>query len=206
MSDDDERDLWRRALATERTPVLPPVPAETVWRAVHGELPPETLGPLLERLQVDADLQVAWQLAREMGAEPERSAPRLPRWAPWVVALAAGLLLVLWSVRPGPVPSDAWRGEPVVQTTLPGRGALPRDQFVLVWEMPAGARANVELRDANLDLLGESGWIDASTWEVPPEMLIGVPAGGEVVWRVRVQDRGVEVRSASFVQTVEDGS
>lgn len=199
MTEDHEQRVWAEALAL-RPPVEEPVPADTVWRAVAGELEPEELEPLLDRLARDPDLQLAWRLARALDARPEAVRPPWSRWGV-LVAIAASLVVAggVWVGRGDP---EASRGSPAVETRLTSRSALPRTAFVLEWDQPVGARAVVELRDGDLRVLGHSPPLSEGRWTVDPALLSTVGPGGAVVWRVTVEHAGEEQVSEAFVQVV----
>jgi hypothetical protein len=201
VTDDEERAMWQEALA-QRPPTNEPVPAEVVWRAVAGELPEPDRTALIERLAWDADLQEAWRLALTMQREEREAPPARRPWIAAVVALAAALLLVvgLWSGRPTEVP--VYRGDPAVSTPLADRAPLPRQDFTLRWSHPPGARARLDVWDADLQVLGRADDLSTGSFTVPPAWLAPVADGDEVVWRVTLVDDGRTTTSPAFVQRV----
>lgn len=204
---DDEAAMWREALEQRSGGKTSHahVDAEQIWRAVHGELPADDLGALVDRMAVDPDLQLAWRLAHELREPP--AAPAAPRPAntrryllPLALLAAAGLLVVFW---PRPV-DDTLRGDRDAITQLEDRQPLPRDAFTLRWAHPDGSVATVELRTADLRTLARSPDLTRGEWTVPADVLASIPAGDALVWQVRLQQGTSTTTSDAFVVVLAD--
>jgi hypothetical protein len=156
-----------------------------------------------------------WRLARDVSEEafsdeivPE-TARRPPRWV-FAAAAAAAMLVIGLTVfqfslqenRSTPI----YRSDPsgVVESLIPSGSAVPKNEFVLKWSGPQGARYDVVVGDEDLRPLAEARMLEATDYRVSPEVLAGLPRGARILWRVVAElPDGRRVSSPTFANEVE---
>lgn len=216
IEQDPELERLRRAFASRgETPSTACPPAERLWSAVHGELPPEEVRPLVAHLIDCGACAEAWRLAREVNvAVPAASAgvsapPPQGRWA-WWGALAAGtaaaaLASVLLQQRPVPAPEFRDGPSAEMRSLLPEDRPLPRSRCLLRWSPgPENASYAVQVATERLEPIAEARGLSATEYLVPPHKLASVPGGTKLLWRVEaVTPDGTRLSSATFVSRLE---
>lgn len=184
-----------------------PVDPARIWAAAAGELSAEETAAIVDRMAVDPTLAEEWRLARELGAAPDAEVIQFPRWRSVGIglALAAALLLGVRAALPtdpiGPDPAEFRDGEDVTITSaLEADDALPRDAFTLRWAgAPEGSRYSLRVSTADLTAVDSVRGLDAPTWTIPAEKLVGLADGDALLWQVAVQlPDGGAARSATF--------
>jgi hypothetical protein len=193
---------------------------QEIWRAIEGEATERETRALLAHAVLCADCDLSWRLGRELAAgsglaagpgtppAPPILLHRARRWAvAGAVAVAAAAAVVLVPMLPrhessGP-PFREERGESV--SSRVGDEPLPRDLFLLRWSAgPSGARYSLSVARPDLTSLYSVHGLETPEQRVPAEALAGVPAGGEVLWRVEVRlPDGRRLSSRAFSARVE---
>lgn len=188
-------------------------PAETIWEAVHGELPPERLREVVEHTAKCAACALEWRLAGELSQErqandnvPPAALPRRRSWAwPKVAALAAGLLLAL------SLPL-LWKGTGDKPALRGGEGSalgfelrpLPveREGLRLGFEpqLPPSATYDLTVNAGDTQLVYEEGLYEAP-YLLPAGKLVGLPPGTRLTCTVKIilPDGQSESKRCDFV-------
>jgi hypothetical protein len=188
---------------------------ETLWAAVHCELPPAGALAVAKHTSVCADCAAEWRLAmRSEGAggadtaSPMRSSMALvQRWG--AVAATAIFLIVAVVVvrefRKPETPSFRATEQIEIRSLVPEDEALPRDAVVLSWS-PAGEGAvySVDVATRDLTPIASKRDLSSTDFAVPREALDGLPAGETLTWKVeaRLPD-GRWVASEAFLIRIE---
>lgn len=191
MNDERLQQAWRHSGGARLDP-------DELAALLDGKLPAERRADLLALVANDADAALQLQLAMDLraaAAAAVAAAPRvlpLParpvrrRFAPWLQALAAGLVLVvgaaLWLPPPAP---DATRGAQTADLPAPADAAvLSAPPMQLRWPAQPGVdRYRVRLYDAEASVLWERA-------ELAQALLVLDPAAraqlvpGHYYWRV----------------------
>jgi hypothetical protein len=201
-----------RAFEENREPGQGCASPEEIWRAVAGLEDAERSVALVKHTIRCGDCAQLWRLARQAQADSQPgSAPppttevtplrRLRSWRGGVVAgaglaLAASLLVFLRQ----PPAEDTERGSPRRAIASRTASELPREEFVLRWA-PQGEGARYRIQVTLLDLTELDSATELLTPEhlVPASVLVGIPSGSDVLWRVeaRLPD-GRTVTSSPF--------
>ena len=93
--------------------------------------------------------------------------------------------------------------EGVIRSLLPEGEALPRDDAVLRWEGPAGARFDLTVATEDLRVLATASRLEASEYRIPPDVLSEIPSGGKIAWGVKaVGEAGAALGAATFLTEV----
>jgi hypothetical protein len=189
-------------------------PAETLWAAVHGELPPGALRDIVDHTATCPACAEDWRLAVEVEREATATAevatgraaspvlyPR--RWlrlAPLVAAAAAIVALVvgLPLTRHGDGPTVTRGGQQVISRLAEGQ-ELPRDHCLLAWSGPKDATYDIEVDTLTGDRLFSKGGLKGLSYEVPKSSFDGVRPGTRLEWRfTATPPGGAPVRSKTF--------
>lgn len=107
-----------------------------------------------------------------------------------VLAAAAAAVAFLLLLPPSAVPPSALSrpredvGAGIVRLLVPDGQALPRDDFVLRWQGPEGARYDVRVMTADLDEVAVVTDLTASELRLGEEELAGLAAGTTLLWQV----------------------
>jgi hypothetical protein len=209
MNEGEIEDLRRAFTAPGGTPPRPEdcPPPETIWAAVHGELPPGALRDVVDHTAICPACAEDWRLAVE--AEPaevnaSRAAPPLlypRRWvrrAPLAAAAAAIVLLVVGLPLVHHEPT--YRGHEKVVSQVEEGAVLPRGDCLLVWKGPPGATYEVEIRTLMGRNLDTAHGLTATQYQVPEAKLASAPAGTRLEWQVTATLPGKPpLRSERFV-------
>jgi len=197
MNDGEIEDLRRAFTAPGGTAPLPEdcPPAETIWAAVYGELPPGALRDVVDHIATCPACAEDWRLAVEVGRG--RAAPPVPyprRWlrlAPLVAAAAAVVALVvgLPLTRHGEVHSPP-RGVEHVTSPLVDGQQLSRDHCLLIWSGPKDATYEIEVDTLTGDRLFSKGGLKVLSYQVPKSSFDGVPPGTLLEWRITTPPPG----------------
>lgn len=191
--------------------------AETIWAAVHGELPRREAEAVLDAAMRDPvaheELRLALAVQDEIDAISDATlhTPQAPRrWGPWLVAgLAAAAAVLLLATRPPdpPMPDgrDAhYRGDAGGATSLVDAPSLPVDAFELAWEAEAGAHYELRISTDAPSLLLRKRGLTEPRFAVPPSTFDGVPSGTRILWQVDVvRPDNSRSRSATYVVRLE---
>lgn len=122
-------------------------------------------------------------IAGRWGFSPAERRPQ--RWL--YAALAATLLLGvlaagLWKSLQAP---EVQRGDDAeIVSRLGEAPRLPREDVLLRWKGPAGARYVVVVTTPELLVVDQQHDLAAESYRVPPEKLAGLPPGAAIDWRV----------------------
>jgi hypothetical protein len=171
-------------------------PAETLWAAVHGELPVAEIRAVVDHTASCPACAEDWRLAVEVqrqapGYSPAVSPPaRERRWfrlAPLVAPLAVAAVVVLLAVgvplfRQGDEP--VFRGQKPVTSLLHEGQTLPRANCLLRWAGPADATYEVEVRTLAGRQVALARNLTAPFYQVPVDALAGVRSGSRLEWQV----------------------
>jgi hypothetical protein len=218
MNDREIEDLRRAFTAPGGTPPRPedcPAP-ETIWAAVHGELPPGPLREVVDHTATCPACAEDWRLAvvaeREAAPAAEvnvgRAAPPLlypRRWirlAPLAAAAAAIVLLVVGLPLVHHDGEPTYRGQEKVVSQLEKGEVLPRGNCLLVWKGPRGATYEVEVRTLTGTILTKGG-IHTLHYQVPESKLADIRPGTRLEWQVTATLPGeAPLRSEPFTFTL----
>ena len=178
--------------------------AERIWDALHGGLPPEDRRTIIDHTARCPACAEAWRLAREIGGGAAPAAVHATAgqagvgpvhgtgWRRWVpLAAAAALVVVVGLVlRQGPVrdeqpPQYRTGDEAALRSLLPEETPLPRSACLLRWsDGPEGARYNVEVATADLEVIARARGLEQPEFTVPADRLADLPPGTKLLWRV----------------------
>jgi hypothetical protein len=194
-------------------------PAETLWAAVHGELPPGALRDVVDHTATCPACAEDWRLAVEVKREATATAevatgraaspvlyPR--RWlrlAPLVAAAAAIVALVvgLPLTRHGDGPTVTRGGQQVISRLAEGQ-ELPRDQCLIIWSGPPGATYKLEVDKLAGDPLFSKSGLAVTSYLVPKSSLAGISSGTQLQWKVTATlPGGIPVRSKTSPFTLK---
>lgn len=196
MISDDDR--LRRAFAagSERAAGDCPAP-DLLWAAAAGELPPAERRAVIDHTSRCAACAEDFRLVAEMARQaPSAAAPAPGRliagpWATrerrWLIGSLAATLLIgvlvagLWRNLRGP---EIERGGEAEIVSLLGAQPLFRENAVLRWQGPPGARYAVTVTTRDLRLVDEARDLEQSSHRIPPEKLAGLAPGTPLDWRV----------------------
>lgn len=142
--------------------------------------------------------------------EPPRSGRRHWRWrAAATMMMAATVVAAVglgvwrpWSPQKPQVAQRAGNETEVLRSRVDPEEALPRQAFVLSWEVEPtwqDARFSVTVTAEDLTLVAEAHGLEETRYEVPAEALAALPAGARLLWRVEaVRPDGAQLRSPTF--------
>ncbi len=216
-----ERDVDALRAAWAATPATAPGPdcaaPDAIWEAARGDRPEAEVRAMLAHSLGCADCSALWRLARELlavEAEAGGPAPVIPlarfRPARWLVgagALAAAVLAFVLLSRPGTRETSLILrgGNEQMLRPAPDAGLLARNHPVLRWTgAPYGSRYSVVVSTRDLTVLYRKSGLTASELEIPAEVLSGVPAGADLVWRVEaIAPGGRRLSSGAFLSRLE---
>jgi hypothetical protein len=202
--DQDDVQALRRALGRGPRPGAAADEApEDVWKAAQGQLSAGDLDAWLERARQDPDLAADWQLATALTDELESasSGPQAPTpgvWrqpSVWVPLLGVAALLLVGVVverphwRPWDQPSTVLRDVGIAPVAAEPADAvtLGRDEILLRWDMPEGARAAVRVYGADLRTLHSAFELTTGEARVPAHALADLSDGALVLWQVTLR-------------------
>ena len=190
MNDERLRQAWQHSGGARLDP-------DELAALLDGRLPAQRRADLLAQVAGDADAALQLQLAMDLRAAaaaavapaprvllPARPAAR--RFAPWLQALAAGLVLVvgaaLWLPRPAP---DVTRGAQTAEALAPADASvLAAPPAQLRWPAQAGVeRYRVRLYDAEATLLWERAELTQPVFVIDPAARAQL-VPGHYYWRV----------------------
>lgn len=195
-------------------------PAETIWAAVRGELPPQALREVVDHTARCAACAEDWRLAvevdRQAAAPAAETAPgklivgRFGRWRPLAAAaaLAAGLLVAVGVYREAIVPGQPTYRETQqtqIRALLPAGQALPRQAAVLRWTPVSGAASyDVSVSTEDLRQVAADHGQTAAEYRLPQAELAALPTGTKLLWRVdAVFPDGHRVTSPTFTTPLQ---
>jgi len=211
--DDPELEELRRAFTAPggAAPRPEDCPApETIWAAVHGELPPGELRDVVDHTVACPACAEDWRLAVEVereaastedvgrAAAPLLGSRRWVRLAPLAAAAAAIVLLVVGLPLTQHRSEPTLREGPTVVSRLEDGQALPRTHCRLAWSGPAGATYEVEVHTLIGKSLDTARGLTATEYLVPEAKLAGVPSGTRLEWQVTATLPGKAPRYSSL--------
>lgn len=201
---------------------------ETIYAAVHGELPPGELRDVVDHTASCPRCAEEWRLAmafseeaaeeievddgaRRRPAAPSRPALRLvPIAAALVVALLAAAVWLTVGQSPdqtAPVYRDA-AGDAGVVSLVPEGEPLDRENPVLRWRLgetgaPEGTTYDLLVSTDDLRTVAEMTGLESPSYTLPAEALEGLPPGTGLQWTVEAHlPDGTRVGSQLFVTSV----
>ncbi len=226
--DGGDLESLRRAFAGG--PSQPPVPAdcpapESIWLAVHGELPADALRHVIDHLAACPACTEEWRLAvafehpqadqgADTAAAPEPERRRRRPLAAWVAAsgMAAALLIGVQVLR-APAPAPALRGglAPAAAPRLPlaprplllmetGCQAPSRSSCLLSWKGPPGVLYDVVVRTRSGVVVAQATELAVKVYQVPDTALAKLPAGSVLSWQVTATGPG-RLSATSQIET-----
>lgn len=189
------------------------IDADLVWRAVSGQLPPQQLEDVVERVAKDPSWALAWRLARELRAASEEGTARRGLRLAWsrgirYGALAAGLVAATaagyWYVNRLPEPGYREPGAAAIESLVPEGQGLPRSRCVLLWTGPRGATYAIRATSDDLVRVHTATGLKETRYQVPESFLSAFPPKARLLWRVeaRLSD-GTVVAGPTFVVRLE---
>jgi hypothetical protein len=196
----------RAALARlDEDPGWPDVDAERMYAALHGELDAETRRQIVDETIRNPRAAAAWRLARELdpgdaaspagGLDHEDATYGGHAWTRRWLPLAATVALALgaaWQFQVWRDDAPVYRGEEVraISSALPAGQPLSRTRPELRWTPIDGARYRVRVLTPELDVLDESGDLEAPAYMLGPAVLSRIGPGTEVLWQVEARTPG----------------
>jgi hypothetical protein len=184
--------------------------AEALVEACLGEGTAARRREVIDHLSGCAACSVAWRVARDTrGGDARRAGLRVAPWARVIAGLAAALFVAVvvlpWREwLPGTPSPD--RGDPAVGLAVePVHDAhLGQPPSRLAWPVETGAeRYRVQLFDHESTQLWDSGWLVATSIDLPHEVRARIARGRPCYWRVVADVDLVEVHSPLYRFTVE---
>jgi hypothetical protein len=139
---------------------------------------------------------------------PAPAARRFLRRLAWVGAAAAAAAAIAIAVarraaeRPQESILRAEAGE-AIRSVLPPDASAPRDQVVLRWAGPRGARYDVTVVRQDLTPVASARAIHDASYRVEPSLLAGLAPGEPILWSVvAVLPDGRRLHSTTFVTRI----
>lgn len=212
MNENDEIEALRRAFTAPGG--IPPRPEdcpapETLWAAIHGELPPGPLREVVDHIATCPACAEDWRLAVEVERAAARAEPagqaadaaapllRPRRWgglAPYLSA-AAAIVLVVVGLELGRHPEPpVLRGQKPVVSRLEEGQALSRSHCLLVWSGPEKATYDVEVHTLIGQQLALAHGLTAMQYLVPEASLATIPPATRLEWQVTATVPGEATR------------
>ncbi len=217
-NDHDGTDLLRTAFTSfgEVTPGAGDCPpAERIWMAVRGELPPRDIKPIVLHTSVCGACAEAWRIAHGAASEvqvvraPDRPGAWRSVWV-WGPGLAAAALLLIGLVVDGPFdlsdrgPSTQYRDSATtgIRSLLPDNAELDRNELVLRWSPgPEGSRYNIKVLTEDLTIVSQSFSLPTSEYTIPVTAVSSLPSGTRLLWQVEAVGKD-QPRQSSPTYTV----
>jgi hypothetical protein len=212
-ANDDELARLRRAFTAPAGLAPDPAdcpPADRIWLAVRGELPPAEMRALVEHMAVCSACAEDWRIAvafeKESRAVPDHAYQParsiVARIRPWLTAAAAALVLTVAGIElHQPQKPAIYRGvNQTVESPLAADEALPRERFVLDWNpVPGAATYDLVVSTKGLRTLANPQGLTATQYQVPASALAGLPSGTEISWRVTpISQDGGTLQASTF--------
>lgn len=192
--------------------------AGLIYAAFSGDLEAREARKLaLHTVTCAACSQVA-RLARELVREirpdtGEVSVSSTPSWiTSWwgwgsFAAAAASILILVTAVglqREPDTPTFRAPSKETVRSLIPPDQPLPRDRCLLRWSGPEGATYNIRVSTPDLSVLATARRLEQAEFQVPPESLVDMNSGSEILWQVEaVLPEGERVQSPTFRSRLE---
>jgi hypothetical protein len=187
---------------------------ETLWAAVHGELPPAEARDVVDHTATCGACAEDWRLAVEVDRDDEdnevipdfdnkKFKPPLPhphprRWARFapLTAAAAAAIVLLFFFPPRPPHDDKpnLRGPQRVESELEDGQVLKREECILRWREIPGAKYDVKINALTGSLLDSARGLTAARYQVPKPKLDGLPSGTHLEWSVTARPPGEALR------------
>jgi hypothetical protein len=192
---------------------------ERILDSVDGRLGAAENQAVIRHLGECAACSAAWWMAREMAEAPQPEA--VPRPAVgltvlrqrWVPLAAAAVLVALVGMaafhllRPRETAPPVYREqeEAWLASALPPGQPLARTDGLLRWTAgPAGTTYDLQVTDADLEILATAWRLAQAEYRLYPEALEGVAPGAVIHWRVTAHlPDGRRAVSHTFVTIVE---
>lgn len=178
-------------------------PAETIFAAVRGELPPQQLREVVDHTAFCAACAEDWRLAAEVERQTaeRQAAPavatgkviagRFGQWRPLAAAaaLAAGLLITVGIYQTGnfgPQEPTFRAGEQEsIRSLVPESQALPRQGAVLRWTpFPGATSYDVQVSTEDLQVVASAQGQTTTELRIPESALAALPPGTKLLWQV----------------------
>lgn len=197
--------------------------AERIWDALHGGLSPGERRMIIDHTARCPGCAEAWRLAREIGGSGpavEHTAAAHAgvgpvhgigwrRWGPLAAAAAlvvvVGLMLHHGPIRDDQAPHYRTGEETAIRSLLPAEVPLSRSACLLRWSGgPEGARYDVEVATADLEVIARARGLELSEFTVPAGRLVNLPPEAELLWRVEATFRdGRRISTPTFINRLE---
>lgn len=190
---------------------------ELLWDAAQGALAAARTRELGAHVVTCPACIEAWRLAHQLletGASADRPQRRVTPGGrrPLLVALAAAAVVTatalgLWTLRAerAVAPPPAYRAPmvPGIESALAPAAPIEREDAVLKWTGPVGARYDIDVATEDLTILASAAGLDATEFRVPAEALAALPPGTRIAWQVRASlPGGGTLRSRTFSCTL----
>ncbi len=118
-----------------------------------------------------------------------RRAPVLAAALVLLVVAPLGVELLDLSARPTPVTASVHRIDRgpagVLELLVEEAQALPRNDFLLRWRGPEGARYDLRVMSLDLDVIHTETDLDATESRLPVEKLAGLESGATLQWQLK---------------------
>jgi len=187
---------------------------EALWAAARGKAGGKAVRRVALHLAGCAACTDAWRLARDLGATPQpalavRAGEGTLRWWALAAAAAAATMALLAievadRVRPLSVPAMRAPEAPAIRSLLPQGEPLDREDCVLRWSGPEGARYDVRVAREDLTLLASARSLESTEYQVLAEKFADLPPGARIIWQVKATlPDGAPLPTATFVATLE---
>jgi len=185
---------------------------ETIWQAIHCELPSDEAEAVVEHTAVCADCADEWRIAMR-SETAARSSRALSQRYGFLAAAAVLMIVIIGGVvavqqglfREPAAPEYRETQTAVIRSLVPEDQPLARDRAVLRWtSLAEGARYSINVATQDLTSLASASSLTAPEFVIPQDALEGLAPGTTIVWSVeaRLSD-GRRVVSTAFINTIE---
>lgn len=192
---------------------------ERILDSVDGRLGAAENRAVIRHLGECAACSTAWWTAREMAGAPQPDAVPRPaaglavlrqRWVPLAAAavlIAVAGMTTFHLLRPREAAPPVYREqeEAWLASALPSGETLVRTDGLLHWTAgPEGTTYDLQVTDADLEILATAWRLNQAEYRLDPEALAGLAPGAAIHWRVTAHlPDGRQTVSRTFITTME---